>query len=104
MTTGAAEMMIMMLQCVGVGTMSLEDESIDRRPYHKYCRCALHNLKGRNSSKSCLAHRNISFPIKRSQSCSSLTMDVSKFGSQGSSVSASPAINTGILDECLGSV
>ncbi|KZV29618.1 hypothetical protein F511_00896 [Dorcoceras hygrometricum] len=35
----------MMFQCVFDGSLSMSDMDIERRPYHKNCSCALHNLK-----------------------------------------------------------
>ncbi|KAF4365218.1 hypothetical protein G4B88_000377 [Cannabis sativa] len=36
----------MLLCCVfEAGSISLHDMEIDRRPYHRYCGCALHKFK-----------------------------------------------------------
>ncbi|KAL5774817.1 hypothetical protein ACOSP7_012374 [Xanthoceras sorbifolium] len=57
-SSGAAEMV---LGCVfNIGSLSLHDLTIERRPYHKNCSCALHDLKG-VCSKTCLKKNNLSF-------------------------------------------
>ena len=78
--TGAAKMM---LQCVFGGSISIHDMEIERRPYHRYCNCALHNLKD-GSSNSCSHQRNISFPRKQSQTKCSLSIAASKSSSHSS--------------------
>lgn len=78
--TGDAKMM---LQCVFGGSISIHDMEIERRPYHRYCNCALHNLKD-GSSNSCSHQRNISFPKKQSQAKCSLSIAASKSSSHSS--------------------
>ncbi|KAK4604628.1 hypothetical protein RGQ29_012909 [Quercus rubra] len=73
----------MMLQCVFGGSLSIHDMEIERRPYHRYCNCALHNLKD-GSSNSCSHQRNISFPRKQSQTKCSLSIAASKSSSHSS--------------------
>ena len=78
--TGDAKMM---LQCVFGGSISIHDMEIERRPYHRYCNCALHNLKD-GSPNSCSHQRNISFPKKQSQAKCSLSIAASKSSSHSS--------------------
>ncbi|EEF38888.1 conserved hypothetical protein [Ricinus communis] len=54
----------LMLCCVFDGCLSVQDMEIKRRPYHRNCNCALHNLKG-VCPAACFQRRNISFPIKK---------------------------------------
>ncbi|KAM6553225.1 hypothetical protein CsatB_013987 [Cannabis sativa] len=43
----------MLLCCVfEAGSISLHDMEIDRRPYHRYCGCALHKFKGTNNNNN----------------------------------------------------
>ncbi|KAK3210697.1 hypothetical protein Dsin_015403 [Dipteronia sinensis] len=64
MASGAVEMV---LGCVFNGSLSLHELTIERRPYHKNCSCALHDLKGVCSSLSntCSKKNNLSFPKKQ---------------------------------------
>ncbi|XVE71577.1 hypothetical protein DITRI_Ditri10aG0162500 [Diplodiscus trichospermus] len=78
MATGAAKMM---LQCVLEGSLAMHDIQIERRPYHRNCGCALHNLKGVCSS-ACSRTRNISFPRKQACCDFSLSIASPKFSSR----------------------
>ncbi|TKY73063.1 Cyclophilin peptidyl-prolyl cis-trans isomerase family protein isoform 1 [Spatholobus suberectus] len=72
MAIGASHMM---LQCLFGGTISMNDMEVERRPYHKNCGCALHNLKDICSN---VGHkqRHVSFPKKMSQiECQKLDND-----------------------------
>ncbi|KAL5547674.1 hypothetical protein UlMin_002905 [Ulmus minor] len=81
MATGAAEMMF---RCVFEGSISMHDMEIERRPYHKNCGCALHNLKGVGSDV-CPHQRKISFPKKQTWSeCSMSMASTSTFSSHNS--------------------
>ncbi|KAI9117315.1 hypothetical protein K1719_011481 [Acacia pycnantha] len=60
--TGAAHMV---LQSVFNGSISMQDMEIVRRPYHKNCGCALHNLKA-ICPNFCPLQRLVSFPNKTS--------------------------------------
>lgn len=62
MATIAVEMI---LRCAAVCSLSLNDFDIERRPYHKNCGCALHNLKG-VCSEACSKKNCVSFPMKKS--------------------------------------
>ncbi|XP_057770258.1 uncharacterized protein LOC130990075 [Salvia miltiorrhiza] len=48
------------------GCISGRDMSIQRRPYHKNCKCALHKERGHCSHAS--RYNNVSYPIKRTWS------------------------------------
>ncbi|PON67139.1 hypothetical protein PanWU01x14_105360 [Parasponia andersonii] len=63
--------------CVFDGSMSLHE--MDRRPYHRYCGCALHKLKGDLvSNYSCFKERSVSFPVKAKSGSTSLSISASK--------------------------
>ncbi|EXC06929.1 hypothetical protein L484_007609 [Morus notabilis] len=83
MASSAAEMIF---RCVFEASISMRDQEIERRPYHKYCKCALHSMKGTNTSNACPHQRNISFPKKQSWSDDALSMAACnyKFSSQRS--------------------
>ncbi|KFK37414.1 hypothetical protein AALP_AA4G253800 [Arabis alpina] len=60
-------------RCIFEGCISGLDSAIERRPYHKNCKCALHDgSKNQNQRRSsCRRHgssESISFPIRRSWS------------------------------------
>ncbi|KAJ1385894.1 hypothetical protein SESBI_41298 [Sesbania bispinosa] len=78
MATGASQMM---LRCVFEGSISLHDMEVERRPYHKNCGCALHNLKG-ICNKACPPQRYVSFTKKTSWTDCSMHTTASKFPSQ----------------------
>uniref|UniRef100_A0A2N9FW29 Uncharacterized protein n=1 Tax=Fagus sylvatica TaxID=28930 RepID=A0A2N9FW29_FAGSY len=80
MATGAVNMMLL---CVFEGSISMHDMEIKRRPYHRNCSCALHNLKD-GSSASCSHQRNISLPKKQSWAKCSLSITASKSSSHSS--------------------
>jgi len=77
MATGACGMM---LQCVFEGSISLHDMEIERRPYHKNCGCALHNMNG-VCSNACPQQRCVSFAKKTSWSHCIMHATTSKFSS-----------------------
>ncbi|KAK6248276.1 hypothetical protein QUC31_019841 [Theobroma cacao] len=81
MVTGAAAEM--MLRCVLEGSLVMQEIEIERRPYHRNCSCALHNLKGVCSS-ACSRTRSISFSKKKTWSDCTLSMATSHFSSQSS--------------------
>ncbi|KAK7265146.1 hypothetical protein RJT34_32762 [Clitoria ternatea] len=78
MATGACHMM---LRCVFEGSISLHDMEIERRPYHKNCGCALHNLSD-ICSKACPKKTYFSFARKTSWTHCSMHATVSKFSSK----------------------
>ncbi|KAL5772767.1 hypothetical protein ACOSQ2_012691 [Xanthoceras sorbifolium] len=82
MASRAAEMV---LGCVFNGSLSLHDLSIERRPYHKNCSCALHDLKG-VCSNTCSMKNNLSFQTKQAWSSEdhSLSLSSSKGSFQSS--------------------
>ncbi|XVE98483.1 hypothetical protein REPUB_Repub03eG0110400 [Reevesia pubescens] len=81
MASGAAKMM---LQCgLELGSLSMYDIEVERRPYHRNCGCALHNLKGVCSS-ACSRTRNISFSKKQAWSDCFFSIAAPKFSSQSS--------------------
>ncbi|CAL1414867.1 unnamed protein product [Linum trigynum] len=57
-----------------LASISIHDTVIEKRPYHKNCKCALHKQKG-NCSHIWSTQRNVSFPKKTIGG--SLTMTVS---------------------------
>ncbi|OMO80423.1 hypothetical protein COLO4_24097 [Corchorus olitorius] len=61
MAIGAAKMM---LRCVLEGSLAIYEVEMERRPYHRNCSCALHNLNGISSACS-FSKRNLSFPKKQ---------------------------------------
>ncbi|KAK8602036.1 hypothetical protein V6N13_058303 [Hibiscus sabdariffa] len=63
MATGATAMM--MLRCVLEGSLVMQEIEVERRPYHRNCSCALHNLKGVVCSSGCSRARNVSFSKKK---------------------------------------
>ncbi|KAJ9163010.1 hypothetical protein P3X46_022732 [Hevea brasiliensis] len=84
MATGAADGFF---RYVYDGCLSGGDTGIERRPYHRNCRCALHN----NSKDSC-PHgmskcKNVSYPVRRSWSegCLALAAAASCHSSPSSS-------------------
>ncbi|XWS70801.1 hypothetical protein CRYUN_Cryun03dG0080200 [Craigia yunnanensis] len=81
MTTGAAAEM--MLRCVLEGSLMMQEIDVERRPYHRNCSCALHNLKG-DCSSACSRTRNISFSKKKTWKDCSLSVATSQFSSQSS--------------------
>ncbi|XVF47955.1 hypothetical protein PTKIN_Ptkin03bG0151200 [Pterospermum kingtungense] len=74
---------VMMFRCVFEGSIVMQDSSIERRPYHRSCDCALHKLKGVCSS-ACSRPSNISLPKKQPWTDCSLSISASKFSSQSS--------------------
>ncbi|XVF88226.1 hypothetical protein PTKIN_Ptkin19aG0033100 [Pterospermum kingtungense] len=79
MATGAAAEM--MLRCVLEGSLVMKEIEVERRPYHRNCSCALHNLKGLCSS-ACSRPGNISFSKKKTWNIDcSLSMATSHFSS-----------------------
>ncbi|GMI84246.1 hypothetical protein HRI_002093900 [Hibiscus trionum] len=63
-----------MLRCVLGGSLSMQEMEVDRRPYHRNCSCALHNLKGSVCSSACSRTRNISFTKRKTWNDCSLSM------------------------------
>ncbi|WCJ30064.1 hypothetical protein M5689_011648 [Euphorbia peplus] len=54
-----------LVQCVFDGSIILPDLEVQRRPYHKDCKCALHNLQATISPNACSQHGTMSFPRKK---------------------------------------
>ncbi|MBA0810210.1 hypothetical protein Gohar_002222, partial [Gossypium harknessii] len=71
-----------MFRCVFEGSISMKDCLIERRPYHRNCQCALHNLKGVCSSTCTSRTTNMSFPKKQTWGDCSLCLSASKFSAQ----------------------
>ncbi|KAF9680693.1 hypothetical protein SADUNF_Sadunf06G0148100 [Salix dunnii] len=93
MASGAAEMI---LKCIFSGSISLSDMEIRRRPYHRNCKCALHNLKD-ICSDACPQQRSISFPKKQVRSDHSLSIAASRLSSPSSRADDSSMRNIGSL-------
>ncbi|KAJ0089999.1 hypothetical protein Patl1_14825 [Pistacia atlantica] len=70
--------------------LSWRDLEIERRPYHRNCSCALHNLKGVCAYNTCSQRNDISFPYKKqawnSDRSLSISSSTSKFSSRRSSL------------------
>ncbi|WJX90437.1 hypothetical protein P8452_72336 [Trifolium repens] len=73
------------------GSISCYDNTFERRPYHRKCRCALHSKKSLLNSNHillpCCNSSSVSYPIKRektnlraSSSTSSFDFPTSSFG------------------------
>ncbi|KAJ8753235.1 hypothetical protein K2173_017844 [Erythroxylum novogranatense] len=78
MAFGAVDMM---LQCVFDGSISMHNLGIERRPYHRNCKCELHRSKG-TCSNACPKKRNVSFRKKLKWNDRSMCMKASGFSSQ----------------------
>ncbi|KAH7569138.1 hypothetical protein ACOSP7_012373 [Xanthoceras sorbifolium] len=66
MAASATEMVV---RLVLDGSLSLTDMEVERRPYHRNCSCALHNLKlgASSSAAACCSKQNkLLFPKKKS--------------------------------------
>ena len=81
----------MVLGCVFNGSLSLHELNIERRPYHKNCSCALHDLKGVCSSNTSLKKNILSFQKKQVWSSTE---------NHSLSLSASKASSHLLLNEC----
>lgn len=86
MATGAAEGL---LWGVYEGCISGCDMGIERRPYHRNCKCALHKSKGNTGSRApAKGSQSLSYRIRRSWSEGSLVLAASR----GCSPSSSPVV------------
>ncbi|KAE8705906.1 putative peptidyl-prolyl cis-trans isomerase [Hibiscus syriacus] len=82
MATGAAAAKTM-LRCVLAGSLVMREMEVERRPYHKNCSCALHNLKGTCTS-GC---SRVSFSKKKTwRNDCSLSAAILQFSSRSSPV------------------
>ncbi|PIA32975.1 hypothetical protein AQUCO_04200012v1 [Aquilegia coerulea] len=82
-----------LFRCVYERCISSNDTDIERRPYHRNCKCALHKQRG-NCSKSLYRDHKISYPIRRAWSESCLALQAAASSSKTSSPShSSPANN-----------
>lgn len=60
------------------GCISCHDSCVERRPYHRKCRCALHTKKLLKNAKHMLLRCNaVSYPMKRAWSEGNLVLDYS---------------------------
>ncbi|KAG8367529.1 hypothetical protein BUALT_Bualt16G0081300 [Buddleja alternifolia] len=82
MATVAANMM---LQCVFDGSLSMRDMDIERRPYHKNCKCALHKVKGKCSHVGSQLSI-VSFSKREFRNNCSFSLSASTISSQSSSI------------------
>ncbi|KAA3476820.1 Cyclophilin-like peptidyl-prolyl cis-trans isomerase family protein isoform 1 [Gossypium australe] len=80
MATGATAEMI---RCVLESSLVMQEIEVERRPYHRNCSCALHNLKGVCSSAFCSRSRNVCFSKKKTLNDCSLSMATSQSSSLG---------------------
>ncbi|KAI3446810.1 hypothetical protein Pfo_003475 [Paulownia fortunei] len=85
MATGAAEIMF---RCVFDGSLSMCDMDIERRPYHRNCKCALHKVKAKCSHTGS-KQRNVSFPKREFRNNCSFSVSASTISSQSSYVHSS---------------
>ncbi|KDP38621.1 hypothetical protein JCGZ_03974 [Jatropha curcas] len=72
------------------GCLSGVDTGIGRRPYHRNCRCALHNKSKENCPHGFSKCKNVSYPIRRSWSEGCLALVAA--ASCHSSASSSPSL------------
>ncbi|KAE8730774.1 hypothetical protein F3Y22_tig00002880pilonHSYRG00067 [Hibiscus syriacus] len=78
---------MMMLWCVLEGSLVMHEIEVERRPYHRNCSCALHNLKGLACSSGCSRARNVAFSKKKTwRNDCSLSMANSQFSCRSSLV------------------
>lgn len=54
----------MVFQCLFDASLSTFG-NMEQRPYHRNCNCALHKLKGKNSTTTCFLKNIVSFPKKQ---------------------------------------
>ncbi|KAL3840711.1 hypothetical protein ACJIZ3_025302 [Penstemon smallii] len=76
------------------GCLSGGDMGIQRRPYHKNCKCALHNSRGGHCTRHS-RYNNVSYPIRRAWSESNLALMVNapaQASPSGYSSPSSPAV------------
>ncbi|KAL3824572.1 hypothetical protein ACJIZ3_020601 [Penstemon smallii] len=85
MATGAADIMF---RRVFDGSLSMSDMTIEQRPYHRDCKCAMHKLKGKCSHAGS-QHRNVSFRKKDFRSSNSFSISASTISSQSSCITNS---------------
>ncbi|KAL8040749.1 hypothetical protein ABFS82_10G117300 [Erythranthe guttata] len=71
MSTGAAGDGL--LRGMFEGCISGGDMGVQRRPYHKNCKCAMHKARG-HCAHSSSRYANVSYPIRRSWSEGSLAL------------------------------
>ncbi|KZV58621.1 hypothetical protein F511_43696, partial [Dorcoceras hygrometricum] len=72
------------------GCISGGDTSVQRRPYHKNCGCALHNSRGHCPHMS--RYNNVSYPVRRSWSEGCLSLMASSGQSSPCSSASSPTV------------
>ncbi|CAN1172203.1 hypothetical protein LINPERPRIM_LOCUS30888 [Linum perenne] len=79
-------------------SLSEIDYGIERRPYHRNCKCALHDMSrrdGNNLGRSCgvnCRNNTVSYKIRRSWSEGSLVLSAAN--GSGSGVGSSPSCST----------
>ncbi|GMI89184.1 hypothetical protein HRI_002587700 [Hibiscus trionum] len=61
MATGATEGLLVWLY---EGCISVRDTTIERRPYHRNCRCALHDKSRGNCPHAFAKSKNVSYPVR----------------------------------------
>ncbi|KAL3747861.1 hypothetical protein ACJRO7_016643 [Eucalyptus globulus] len=86
MATVAASMVL--LRCVIHGSLSLNDVEVERRPYHRYCGCALHKVKdGSSCPETCPNNHKVYFPWKELSSDCLLSLSSSHTSARSSLLS-----------------
>ncbi|MBA0875012.1 hypothetical protein Goshw_025092, partial [Gossypium schwendimanii] len=73
------------------GCISGNEIGIERRPYHKNCRCALHDKSRGNCPRSIAKSNNVSYPMRRAWSEGCLMIAAAASSSCHSSPSSLPA-------------
>ncbi|KAL3824575.1 hypothetical protein ACJIZ3_020604 [Penstemon smallii] len=94
MATGAADIVF---RCVFEGSLSMSDMTIERRPYHRNCKCAMHELKGKCSHAGS-QQRSVSFKKKEFNNCS-FSLSASNISSQSSFIGNSSVSCKQIINE-----
>ncbi|XVF88225.1 hypothetical protein PTKIN_Ptkin19aG0033000 [Pterospermum kingtungense] len=89
MATGAAADGL--FRSIYEGCISGSDIGIERRPYHRNCRCALHDRSRGNCPHAFPKTKNVSYPMRRAWSEGCLAMAAAAAASCHSSPSSSPA-------------
>ncbi|KAL2228774.1 UNVERIFIED_CONTAM: hypothetical protein Sindi_1857100 [Sesamum indicum] len=87
MATGAA---VLMFRCVFDGCLQMRDTDMERRPYHRNCKCALHKPKADcPHSAASQQRRNVSFSTKQFTNKRSFSVSASATSSRSYCVGTS---------------
>ncbi|OMO80457.1 hypothetical protein COLO4_24089 [Corchorus olitorius] len=91
MAAGAADGLF---RSIYEGCISGTNIGIERRPYHRNCRCALHDKSKGNCPHAFPKNKKVSYPLRRAWSEGCLAMAAAS--SCHSSPSSSPALAPGV--------